>query len=171
MLLLLHLSYIALCLGSVFGAVLFMGFTFHLEIRYPLAIVMIHLAVVLTSFVLFSIWMFDVLSGHTGGILVSHAFSLAAYAVFAITLGSGLFFFLRYDARRKQMRVTMVGAHIVLACLTFIAVSSLLGMVIVPVPPNSEHVTGRWAILHRVETVRARSHHESLTHTPSSEKG
>ena len=125
----LHLAYLSLFLTSAAGAVLFLGFTFRSPARflgfainepsYPRSWVVAHLSMASATFALFSARMF--LEGGWRDPLAT-----VGYLLLSATLGVGLWFFARYDRLGKPLRWRLVAVHLILAVLTFTAMTAAL---------------------------------------------
>ena len=104
-------------------------------------------------------------------LLRSHAFtadalstlSLASgYAVFAATYAVGVYFFVRFDANRRRVRMQSIALHLSMAGLTFIFVTSAFAIVVLS-PLGGQHtaIAGRsspaWFVIHRQRELRNRS--------------
>lgn len=121
-------AYVSLLVASLFGLMLFFGFTFRIKVHYPISLVTLHLASVILTFLLFTAAIVEsILHGHTSrGFQVDY--TVFVYIVFLITLATGLFFFLRYDLRRKILRLPLVSTHLVMAGITFILLTALMAL-------------------------------------------
>ncbi|MCL6594685.1 MAG: hypothetical protein K6V73_00550 [Firmicutes bacterium] len=130
-------TFLSLAVTAAFGAVLFVGFTFRQPVTflwfnlndasYPRTLVMAHMASAMVTFLLFTWYL--VRRG------LGDAFVDAAYALTALTLGVGMAFFLRYDYWSRPLRWRLVGAHLVLAVFTFIAI--VVALPLFPPPPRT----------------------------------
>jgi hypothetical protein len=136
MALLLHLTYAGIAVTSTLGAILFVGFTFRPAVTflwfnvnqsaYPRTLVMTHMASALATWGLFTAYM-----ARRG---LGDAFVDVAYAMVVATLAVGSAFFIRYDFWSRPLRWRLVGAHLILAVFTFIAV--VIAFPLVPAPPQ-----------------------------------
>lgn len=142
-------AYLSLFVASLFGAVLFFGFTFRTRIRYPLALVTLHLLTVVITFGLFTALVIQQVHLH-GWVQMTFAakFLVITYVIFAVTLLAGLAFFLRYDARRKRLRMRMVAVHLFMAALTFLSATTLMSLPLYPTPSLPVHGS-TWYLIHR----------------------
>lgn len=125
---LLSWSYLSLLVASFFGLMLFFGFTFRIKVHYPFSLVTLHLSSVILTFLLFTAALAqDIFGGHTSrGFQLDY--TIFVYIVFLITLGTGLFFFLRYDLRKKILHLPLVSTHLVMAGLTFILLTAFMAL-------------------------------------------
>lgn len=121
---LLDWSYIALLVSSLMGAVLFVGYTFRVKLAYPILVVSLHLIAIIATFILFTIFM--VQTFFTKIPAFSFGFILVTYGIFVLTFLIGLFFFVRYDLRRKILHLPLLSTHLVMAVLTFTSFTSLM---------------------------------------------
>jgi hypothetical protein len=162
----LRLAYLSLLVTSALGAVLFLGFTFRTPQRsaeasspgpdYPRAYVLAHLSLATITFLLFTVEMF-----HAGG--TRDGFAVVGYGLLGATLAVGIWFFSRYDRLGRPLRWRLVAAHLVLAVLTFTAMTAALpayapaGAQRLPVAERG-HGNSAWLLYrqHRSELAHAR---------------
>lgn len=153
-------SYLGLLMASLMGAILFFGYTFRIKIAYPFVLVSLHLTVVGVTFILFTAAFIHIFQVKTSALEVG--FFTLSYVVFVLTLVTGLFFFLRYDLRRKIMRLPLVSTHLVMAVVTFICFTGLIGLADQRTQVHTHAFAGRlspgWYSFHRHQTMRNITH-------------
>lgn len=153
---LLDWSYIGLLVASLLGAVLFLGYTFRVRIAYPFVLVSLHMSTVVITFILFTIALVQGLD--QGPFTFRTWFLILTYVVFLLTLLTGLFFFVRYDLRRKIMRLPLISTHLVMAVMTFICFTGLMGLSLQGLGARTSPSTGSaspaWYSFHRHQFIR-----------------
>ncbi|PWI57432.1 hypothetical protein [Sulfoacidibacillus thermotolerans] len=170
---LLDVTYILLFLTSLFGAVLFFGFTFRRQIRYPLFVVSSHVIFASATWALFSIslvrhlFRFASHPDHFTAVL----YLLLGYAIYTFTYLLGVYFFFRYDAKRKHVRLQSIALHLTLAGLTFIFVTS--SYIVVALTPVHALPAGKlgtnsplWYLVHRDQILHSHSSSSSSNRSP-----
>lgn len=159
---LLDWTYLFLFITSLFGAVLFFGFTFRLRISYPLVFVVSHVTLASVTWVLFSITLIRHLIGWSEHQVQNSTiiYLLLGYLVFTFTYVIGIYFFFRYDAKRKHPGLQSIALHLALAGLTFVFVTS--SYVVVTVTQNHSVVDRTlgakspvWFLVHRDQVIHS----------------
>lgn len=126
----------SLFLTAFFGIFLFVGYTFRVRIRYPLALVTCHVVSALVTVVLFCFLLVQQL----------HAPNLHQYAVVVawlslvailITFVSGFYFYLRYNVRRRGLRTGLLVTHLLMAAVSFVCAAASIAELSVPPKANN----------------------------------
>ena len=160
---LLNLSYISLCVTSLLGALLFFGFTFRVRIKYPLRIVSAHVVMAtITTVLLCAAVAQALLAPRVAGSVSapwSAAMLVAGSLLLLFTYALGLYFYLRYDARRRHLRLQSVALHLSLAGLSFIFITTGFAVDLWTVSPPLARQTAAvhspvWFIVHRHKALR-----------------
>ena len=160
---LINLSYISLCVTSLLGALLFFGFTFRVRIKYPLRIVSAHVVMASVTTVLLCAAFVQALLAPFGAATVpapwSSAVLIAGCLLFLVTFALGLYFYLRYDARQRHLRLQSVALHLSLAGLSFIFITAAFAVdawTISPIPTQQVAAVHSpvWFIVHRHKALR-----------------
>lgn len=149
-----HWTFAFLFFTAIVGLVLFSGFTLRINMRYPLLLVTTHVASASITFVLFTILLVQRLTSTQTGVQV---FVLISYFILVVTFISGVYFFFRYDARRRGMRYLLLVFHLVSASLTFIfTVSSLAAFREPQTQPQHYTPGGAMYNVHKHHTIHNR---------------
>lgn len=168
---LLDWTYLSLWITSLSGALLFFGFTFRTLVKYPFAIVVSHVLLATLTLLLFTASLAQALLGVNA--FTAHAVSTlslsSGYAFFVFTYAVGVYFFLRFDAKRRRVRMQSIALHLSMAGLTFIFVTSAFAMVTLSSFRGQHaaivgHNSPAWFVIHRQRELRI--HSASLRSTP-----
>ena len=157
-----NLSYISLCLTSLLGALLFFGFTFRVRIRYPLRIVSLHVILASITTALLCLAAVQALffrPARTAASPWAAALLVAGLLLLLFTYALGLYFYLRYDARRRHLKLQSLVLHLSLAGLSFIFITSAFAVNAWTASPGAGPRTTAaqspvWFIVHRHRTLR-----------------
>lgn len=135
---LLNWSYAALLAASAAGAMLFFGFAFRSKVRFPINLVKLHVVLASLAWLLLTAAIVE-FAVHGGLAQPSFDFVFAgtSYVVFLLAYLSGLLFFLKFDLHRRRLRLRFVAAHLILAALAFIMVTSSVALYDAPRSPRA----------------------------------
>ncbi len=160
---LINLSYISLCVTSLLGALLFLGFTFRARIKYPLRIVTAHVIMAtVTTLLLCGAVVQALLAPRRAGSASGPwptAMLVAGALLLLVTYALGLYFYLRFDARRSRLRLQSVALHLSLAGLSFVFITTGFAVDLWTISPSPTRQTAAvhspvWFIVHRHRALR-----------------
>jgi hypothetical protein len=141
-----QVSFLSLAVTSVFGLILFVGYTFRIRIQYPLTLVSFHVALASVTVVLYTLSTIQVFL-HPSVSIGFRMLILFADVVLLATYITGLTFFIRFDAKRKGMRQHLIATHLVMAGVTFIFVTSgTIALVKPTVPAHTLYGPNRYEL-------------------------
>ena len=123
----------AFIITSLFGLYLFSGYTFRIKVYYPLVLVACHITAAAVTTILFAILIVKMFTTTAHINVFSIIFACISFALVALTLLSGLYFFFRYDFKRRRTKWGIIMTHLAMAGLSFIfAISSISTVAIAP---------------------------------------
>ncbi|QSO46869.1 hypothetical protein [Alicyclobacillus mengziensis] len=127
----------AFIVTSIFGLYLFSGYTFRIKVYYPLVLVTCHVAAAIATTILFGILIVRLLFSYNQVHVFSVVFSVISFVLVLLTLASGLYFYFRYEARRRRTKWGLIGFHLAMAGLSFIFAISSISTVAAPKPTHT----------------------------------
>ena len=122
----------AFIITSIFGLYLFSGYTFRIKVYYPLVLVTCHVVAASVTTILFGVLIVRMLSSYSQIPVFSVVFSVISFVLVVLTLTSGLYFYFRFEARRRRTKWRLIGFHLALAGLSFIFAISSISTVAAP---------------------------------------
>lgn len=91
------------------------------------------------------------------------------YGLYIATFLTGIFFFIRFDARRRPLRRRLLGVHLIMAVATFIMITAIVAVRAwapsLPAPPKNPKNSTMWDYYHQHQSER-KLHRESGPSTP-----
>ena len=89
-----------------------------------------------------------------------------SYVLYVVSFLTGLFFFIRFDARRRPLRRRLMGLHLMMAVATFIMVTSIMAVnafpdVAAPAPSNPKRST-MWDYVAQHRSELKHQHHRGI---------
>lgn len=92
-----------------------------------------------------------------------------SYVLYVVTFLTGLFFFIRFDARRRPLRKRLMGVHLVMAVATFIMITSIMAVNAFPdralPPPTNPKQSTMWDYV-RQHQSEIKAHNHATTKLP-----
>jgi len=148
-------AFVGLCVGSILGAVLFIGYTFRKRIHYPMVWVVAHISTISVTLILFTI-AFVAKSNLVlhDGYDAKFIFFSTSYAVFLATFITGISFFFRYDFRRRHISLRLLSVHLVMSAFTFFGFAATLALYTPnAIPIGDKYAGSSWYAVHKHAAV------------------
>lgn len=86
-----------------------------------------------------------------------------SYALYVLSFLTGIFFFIRFDARRRPLRKRLLALHLIMAVATFILMTSIMAVNAFPqtalAPPKNPKQSTMWDYL-RQHQSELKNHHQ-----------
>lgn len=143
----------AFIITSLFGLYLFSGYTFRIKVYYPLVLVACHITAAVVTTILFAVLVFRMFTTTAHVNVFSIVFACISFGLVALTLFSGLYFFFRYDFKRRRSKWGVIMTHLAMAGLSFIfAISSISTVAIAPA--KHTYPGSKWYKYHLRQTYR-----------------
>ncbi len=88
-----------------------------------------------------------------------------AYGTYLVTYLTGLSFYIRFDAKRRPLRRRLLGLHLIMAVLTFITLTSAMGIYAFPRVASKPETSRRSTMWYDARQHRAELKQYQTTHS------